>query len=104
MALRVALLYTYNFLPLTVGFVVSDEGALQFLVSEHKAWDSYMEAAKHAFDAGMNIENSVEVLRGVYSTLPLLVAAGAIKRYANKSASQTFIKMPVRSMQVALAS
>ncbi|VDK32900.1 unnamed protein product [Taenia asiatica] len=62
------------------GFVISDEGALQFLVSEHRAFSTYVEAAMAAFNAGVNIENSQEVIRGVYSTLPLLVAAGVIKR------------------------
>ncbi|KAL5112625.1 hypothetical protein TcWFU_007975 [Taenia crassiceps] len=63
------------------GFVISDEGALQFLVFHHKAFSTYLEAAKAAFDAGVNIENSQEVIRGVYSALPLLVAAGIIRRY-----------------------
>ncbi|CDS41173.1 beta D xylosidase 2 [Echinococcus multilocularis] len=63
------------------GFVISDEGALQFLVSEHRAFSTYLEAAKAAFDAGVNIENSQEIARGVYSSLPLLVAAGIIRRY-----------------------
>ncbi|VDM31524.1 unnamed protein product [Hydatigera taeniaeformis] len=62
-------------------FVISDEGALQFLVSEHRVFNTYFEAAKAAFDAGVNIENSQEINRGVYSALPLLVAAGVIKRY-----------------------
>lgn len=62
------------------GFVISDEGALQFLVSHHQAFSTYLEAAIAAFNAGVNIENSQEIIRGVYSTLPLLVAAGVIKR------------------------
>ncbi|KAM7532856.1 hypothetical protein Aperf_G00000128684 [Anoplocephala perfoliata] len=63
------------------GFVISDQGALQFLVSQHKAFVTYLEAANAAFKAGTNIENSQELVRGVYSTLPLLVASGVIKRH-----------------------
>ncbi|VDD82161.1 unnamed protein product [Mesocestoides corti] len=62
------------------GFVISDEGALQYLVSKHKAFQTYLEAAIASFNAGTNIENSQEIVRGVYSTLPLLVAAGVIRR------------------------
>ncbi|VDL20065.1 unnamed protein product [Hymenolepis diminuta] len=63
------------------GFVISDEGALQFMVSRHKAFKTYLEAANAAFNAGTNIENSQEVAIGVYSALPLLVQSGVIKRY-----------------------
>uniref|UniRef100_A0A0X3NYT8 Beta-D-xylosidase 1 n=1 Tax=Schistocephalus solidus TaxID=70667 RepID=A0A0X3NYT8_SCHSO len=62
------------------GFVISDEGALQFMVSHHKAFDNFFEAALASVRAGVNIENSVPEMRGVYSDLPLLVKMGVIKR------------------------
>nr|VZI36447.1 unnamed protein product [Spirometra erinaceieuropaei] len=62
------------------GFVISDEGALQFMVSQHKAFNTFFEAALAALRAGVNIENSTPDMRGVYSDLPLLVKAGVIKR------------------------
>lgn len=50
------------------------------MVSRHKAFKTYLEAANAAFNAGTNIENSQEVAIGVYSALPLLVQSGVIKR------------------------
>ncbi|VDN33864.1 unnamed protein product [Dibothriocephalus latus] len=53
---------------------------MQFMVSEHKAFSTFFEAALASVRAGVNIENSEPGWRGVYSDLPLLVKTGIIKR------------------------
>ncbi|CAL8093727.1 unnamed protein product [Calicophoron daubneyi] len=62
------------------GFVVSDCGALQFLLSEHHFYANNSEAALGAIEAGMNLENSIGSVPNVFSALPSLVNETKVTR------------------------
>ncbi|CAH8632389.1 unnamed protein product [Heterobilharzia americana] len=60
------------------GFVISDEGALQFLVSKHHIYSNLQEAAVAAIKAGVNIENAIPNAINAYSELLNLTKSGNI--------------------------
>ncbi|CAH8661740.1 unnamed protein product [Schistosoma haematobium] len=60
------------------GFVISDEGALQFLISKHHVYSSLQEAALAAVKAGVNIENALPNNVNVYSELLNLTKSGNV--------------------------
>nr|CAH8869770.1 unnamed protein product [Trichobilharzia regenti] len=60
------------------GFVISDQGALQFLVSKHHFYSNLQEAAVAAVKAGVNIENAIPSAVNVYSELLNLTKSGNI--------------------------
>ncbi|CAH8585035.1 unnamed protein product [Schistosoma turkestanicum] len=60
------------------GFVVSDEGALQFLVSKHHTYSTLSAAALASVKAGVNIENALPNAVNVYSELLNLTKSGNV--------------------------
>ncbi|GAA27551.2 probable beta-D-xylosidase 7 [Clonorchis sinensis] len=62
------------------GFVVTDCGALQFVIWKHQIFNHYNETAMAAVRAGVNLENSVVYATEVFSTLPHLLASGSLSR------------------------
>ncbi|TPP63341.1 Beta-D-xylosidase 1 [Fasciola gigantica] len=63
------------------GFVVSDCGALQFVLSEHHLFqNNATTVAIAAVQAGVNLENSVSYLPYIFAELPALLRTGALNR------------------------
>ncbi|KAA3674418.1 beta-glucosidase [Paragonimus westermani] len=62
------------------GFVVTDNGALQFTIWNHHAFHNNSEAALAAVEAGVNLENSVNRGVNVFSALQQLVDEGRVTR------------------------
>ncbi|KAM7532884.1 hypothetical protein Aperf_G00000128697 [Anoplocephala perfoliata] len=63
------------------GFVISDQGALHYMITHQKYYPTDIETANASFHAGTNIENAEPFHLSVYRTLPSLVSSGVIKRH-----------------------